>query len=190
VDAPKIPQGDELQDLIRRAAEGDERALPVVRECLRRPGALEAYGDMSRTAQRKLIQRFTGKDLVNREALLARLELLRKELAGPTPTPLERLLAERIVACLLHLEYLDLNYSCQVEKGNMTEMKIHLLYECCLSRAHHRTLAAIRALALVRRLARPVLVNVSAGGGPGHGRGHRIPVALNGRHEGNGTAPP
>jgi hypothetical protein len=79
---------------------------------------------------------------------------------------------------LLHLEYLDLNYSCQVEKGNMTEMKIHLLYEGCINRAHHRTLAAVRRLAPVRRLALPVLVNVSAGGGQGKGRGHRIPVAL------------
>jgi hypothetical protein len=56
VDAPKIPEGDELCDLFRRAAGGDESTLPVVRECLQRPGALEAYGDMGRIAQQKLVK--------------------------------------------------------------------------------------------------------------------------------------
>jgi hypothetical protein len=189
VGTPKIPEGNELRDLLRRAAGGDESTLPAVREYLKRPGALEAYGDMGRIAQQKLIKLFTGKHLVCREAMLARLEQLRKDLAGQSPTPLERLLAERIVACLLHLEYLELNYSVQVEKGNMTEMKIHLLYEGCINRAHNRILAAVRTLALVRRLALPVLVNIPAGGGRRNGHGQHIPVVLNGRHEGNGEAP-
>jgi hypothetical protein len=190
VETPKIPEGDELRDLLRRAAEGDESTLPVVREYLKRPGALEAYGDMGRAAQQTLIKVFTGKHLVNREAMLARLEQLREELAGPDPTPLERLLAERIVACQLHLDYLELNYSLQMEKGDVRDMKTYLLYEGCINRAHHRTLAAVRTLALVRKLALPVLVNVSAGGGQGNGRGPRIPVARNGRHGGNGKSPP
>src|SRR5262249_23157158 len=147
VGTPKIPEGDEMRDLLRRAAEGDESTLPVVRECLKRPGALEAYGDMGRTAQRELIKVFTRHNLVHREALLARSELLREELAGPAPTPLERLLAERIVACLLHLDYLELNYSHQVEQGNLKDMKTYLLYEGCINRAHQRTLAAIKTLA-------------------------------------------
>jgi hypothetical protein len=172
--------------LFRRAAEGDESTLPVVRECLKRPGAQEAYGDMGRIAQQKLVKLFTGKHLVNREAMLARLEQLREELAGPDPTPLERLLAERIVACQLHLDYLELNYSLQVEKGDVTDMKTYLLYEGCLNRAHHRTLAAIRTLALVRRLALPVLVNLPGG----YGRRNGIPFARNGRHEGNGKGSP
>ena len=110
-------------------------------------------------------------------------------MAGPDPTPLEQLLAERIVACQLHLDYLELNYSCQVEKGNMSDMKTYLLYEGCLNRAHHRTLAAVKALALVRKLALPVLVNLFPGGGERNGHGRRIPAALNDRHEGNGKAP-
>src|SRR5947209_3101826 len=114
--APKIPDGDELQDLLRRAGAGDESTLPVVREYLKRPGALEAYGDMGRVAQQTLIEVFTGKKLAHREALLARSQLLREELAGPTPTPLERLLAERIVACQLHLDFLELNYAYQVKQ--------------------------------------------------------------------------
>jgi hypothetical protein len=158
----------------------------VVREYLKRPGALDAYGDMGRIAQHTLIKVFTGKHLVNREAMLARLEQLREELAGPDPTPLERLLAERIVACQLHLDYLELNYSLQVEKGDVRDMKTYLLLEGCINRAHHRTLAAIKTLALVRKLALPVLVNVSAG----NGHRNRIPPTVNGRHESTGKAPP
>jgi len=189
VNTPKIPEEDELRDLLRRAVEGDASTLPVVREYLKRPGALEAYGDLGRAAQQTLIKVFTGKNLLHREALLARCQLLREELAGPDPTPLERLLAERIAACQLHLDYLELNFSCQVEKGNMGDMKTYLLYEGCINRAHHRTLAAIKTLALVRKLALPVLINLSAGDGQRNGHGNRIPVALNGRHEGNGKAP-
>jgi hypothetical protein len=188
VDTPKIPEGDELRDLLRRAAEGDESTLPVVREYLKRPGALEYYSDMGRAAQRTLLKAFTGKDLLHREALLLRYQSLREELAGPTPTPLERLLAERIVACQVHLDYLELNYAAQKEKGNVTDMKTYLLYEGCINRAHQRTLAAVRTLALVRRLALPVLVNIPARGGQRNGRGRHIPVVLNGRHEGNGRA--
>jgi hypothetical protein len=45
-------------------------------------------------------------------------------------------------------------------------------------------------LALVRKLALPVLVNVSARGGQGNGHGERIPFARNGRHGGNGKGSP
>ena len=38
---------------LRRAEDGDESTLPVVREFLKRSGALEAYGDMSRIAQQR-----------------------------------------------------------------------------------------------------------------------------------------
>jgi hypothetical protein len=190
VNTPKIPEGDELRDLLRRAAEGDESTLPVVREYLKRPGALEAYGDMGRAAQQTLIKVFTGKNLVHREAQLARCQLLREELAGPTPTPLERLLAERIVACQLHLDYLELNYADQVKKGDVRDMKTYLLYEGCINRAHHRTLAAVKTLALVRKLALPVLVHLAGGDGRRNGHGARIPFARNGRHGGNGKGPP
>jgi hypothetical protein len=185
-----MPEGDELKDVLRRATEGDESTLPVVREYLKRPGALEAYGDMGRKAQQIFIRVFTGQSLVHGEAMLARLEQLRQELAGPDPTPLERLLAERIVACQLHLDYLELNYAVRVESRDVTDMKTYLLYEGCINRAHHRTLSAVRTLALVRKLALPVLVNIPAGGGQPNGHCNRIPFARNGRHEANGKAPP
>jgi hypothetical protein len=81
VDAPKVPEGDELRDLFRRAAEGDESTLPMVRECLKRPGA---YGDMGRIAQQKLVTLFTGNHLVNREAMLARLLTVAQRSEAPT----------------------------------------------------------------------------------------------------------
>jgi hypothetical protein len=161
----------------------------VVREYLKRPGALEYYSDMGRAAQRMFLKTFTGKNLLYWEALLARYQLLREELAGPTPTPLERLLAERIVACQAHLDYLEWNYADQKEKGHVTDMKTYLLYEGCINRAHNRLLAAVKALALVRKLALPVLVNLFPAGGQRNGHGRRVSVDPNGRHEGNGKTP-
>ena len=46
-------------------------------------------GDLARQAERSLIGKVAGNNLVFKEALLRKLELLRVELAGPTPTPTE-----------------------------------------------------------------------------------------------------
>src|SRR5262249_52739360 len=66
VGTPRIPEGAKLRELLRRAAEGDESTLPVVREYLKRPGALEYYSDMGRAAQRTFLKTFTGKNLLYR----------------------------------------------------------------------------------------------------------------------------
>jgi hypothetical protein len=64
-------------------------------------------GELARLSQSTLIAKFSGKNLAFREALSRKLELLRAELAGPGPTPLERLLVERVVSCWLHLHHLE-----------------------------------------------------------------------------------
>jgi hypothetical protein len=76
-----------------------------------------------------------------REGLRAKMEALRVELAGPSP--LERVLAERIVACWLHLYHLETIY------GDKDRLPLELgsYYQRCLDRAHKRYLSAIKTLA-------------------------------------------
>jgi hypothetical protein len=155
--APK--KGDDLRALIDRAQRGDKTALPAVRELLAVPANVDGMGgDLARQAQLTLIDKFSGKNLLWKETLTRKLDLLRAELSGPTPTPLERLLVERIVACWLHLHHLEIIYA----NKESVSLELGAYYQRCLSAAQKRYLAAIKTLAVVRKLAVPVLqVNIA-----------------------------
>ena len=151
----------ELRKLLARAQQGDELTLPAVREMLKDPKIMNACGDMAHLAEEALIRRFTGKDVAVREATRCKIVAMRAELSGPSPLPLEGLLVERIIACWLHLYQLELVYA--TKESMSLELAAH--YQRCIDRAHKRYLTAIKTLAVVRRLAVPVLVqqvNVAA----------------------------
>jgi hypothetical protein len=150
---------EEWRALIDRAQEGDQTTLPALRKMLQAPNAVDAMGgDLARQTQLTLIHKFSGKNLLLRESLTRKLELLRGELAGPNPTPLERLLVERIVACWLHLHHLEHIYA---QTGSMS-LELASYYQRSITSAQKRYLAAIKTLAVVRKLAVPVLqVNIA-----------------------------
>src|SRR5262245_37801866 len=107
-----LPKHEELLALTDRAQKGDKTVLPALREVLKDPDAVDLLGgDLARQAQLTLIDKFSGKNLMFKEALQRKLDLLKGELAGPNPTPLERLLVERVVACWLHLYHLEITYA-------------------------------------------------------------------------------
>jgi hypothetical protein len=152
-------RGDELLALARRAEGGDRTALPALRERRadpRTPGLLG--GDLARLAQLTRIDKFSGTNRLVREALARKLDLLRAELSGPAPTPLEGLLVERVMACWLHLHHLEVTYA--LMEGRSLGPRAY--YRRSLSAARRRYPAAAKALALVRKLAVPALqVNIA-----------------------------
>jgi hypothetical protein len=153
-----LTKRDELTDLLIRAEEGDTTVLPQLEKVLNDPRTVEVAGDLARHAQRILVDKFSGKNLLFKESLPRKLELMRAELAGPNPTPLERLLAEQIVSCWLHLHHLETVY---VSKESMT-LELGSYLQRILSATQKRYLAAIKTLAVVRKLAVPVLqVNIA-----------------------------
>jgi hypothetical protein len=87
-------------------------------------------------------------------------ESLERDLAGPHPTPLEQLLADRAVACWLQMQYADASYA----QARDVSIK-HLEY---LGRrqtqAHRRFLTALGALATVRKLLPTPIPAPSQGG--------------------------
>lgn len=144
----------------KRAQSGDTSTLPALRKLLERPEFVGAFGgDLAEQAEQSLIRAAAGDDLAFKEALVRKLGLMRAELAGPTPTPIERLLVERIVACWLQVQDADVRYAqgqktCTFAQGEYQQRR--------QDRAHKRYLSAIRTLALVRKLALPVLqVNIA-----------------------------
>jgi hypothetical protein len=167
---PGVPTtGEEIREFLKHASSGDASTLPMLRQLLQDPGVVERCGgDLARQAELGFIHAITGDNLAWRESILRKMELLRAELAGPNPTPVERLLVERIVACWLQVQDADIRYS-QAKDLTLAGSEYH---QRRMDRAHRRYLAAVRTLALVRKLALPVLqVNIArkqlnvAGGG-------------------------
>jgi hypothetical protein len=91
---------DELRSLLESARRGEAAAVPALRAALDQcPQVWEKYGDLAGHALGSWIELISGPDLALAEALGRTAVALKAELAGPAPTPLERLLAERVVAC-------------------------------------------------------------------------------------------
>ncbi len=150
---------EELAALLRRAEKGDQTTLPALRKLLEAPSMVDALGgDLARQAQLTLVHKFSEQNLMFREALLRKMDLLRAELAGSNPPALERLLVERVVTCWLHLHHLEHLYAQRDSMG----MELATYYQRSMTSAQKRYLAAIKTLALVRKLAVPVLqVNIA-----------------------------
>jgi hypothetical protein len=161
----RIASLEERRDVLRRAAKGDKSALPAVREYLdvRGPGYLEIL-NLARISVRTQIKRIVGEeDLFAYEVLRRKAGALREEVAGPDPSPLERLLAERVVMCWLQLHYAEQKYAEMaledVPVVNWTQEGWH---QKRISRLQSRYLAAIKGLAQVRKLLKPSMqINVA-----------------------------
>jgi hypothetical protein len=149
----------ELRKLLDLAQKGDEKTLPAIHEMLKTPRWIEACGNLAKHAEDILIRKFAPKDLAVSVGLRRKLEVMQDELAGPAPTPLERLLAERIAACWLHVYHLETIYAGK----DSISLELGGYYQKSIDRAHLRYLSAIKTLATVRKLALPVLqVNIAS----------------------------
>jgi hypothetical protein len=160
---------DNLQKLAERAEKGDSTAMPALREMMQKvPAVVDLLGgNLAQQAEASFVRAAAGENLAFKEALTRKLQHLRDELAGPNPTPLERLLVERVVACWLQVQ--DADVRCAQAKEPSIRWAEYLQRR--MTHAHKRYLSAVKALAVVRKLAVPVLqvniarkqVNVAAG---------------------------
>jgi hypothetical protein len=85
------------------------------------------------------------------DPLRAEFASVRRELTGPDPSPLERLLADRTAVCWIDCVIIS---SRSAVESDPFLIKLH-------DRAYHRFLTAAQALAKVRRLAVPIRVQVA-----------------------------
>ena len=161
----------ELRALSKRAEAGDKEARKKLRQMVRASSG-EVIGrasDFGRRAGRTLARAASGGDALMEEALCAKLDLMRAEIAGDDPTPLEVLLTERVVALWMFTSLLETLLATQYRKnvgdGRERLSPSYLIQQSrILESATRRYLAAIRELARVRKLqARtpPVRVNIS-----------------------------
>ncbi len=155
-----VPTSHEgIRDLVTRAANGDLSTAPIVRKMLEKPGVIEMFGgNLASRAQTAFVNAIAGKDIVCREAIHAKLANLRKDLLGDNPTPIEILLVERVAACWLQVQDADLQ-SALAKEPSFRQADFN---QRRMDAANRRYLAALKALALVRKLAVPaVQINVA-----------------------------
>jgi hypothetical protein len=139
----------ELREVFDRARRGDLEALPRLRELLEdRPELWQSYGDVARHALSSWIKLIAGDNLALEESTGRKADSMRAEVAGPAPSPLELLLADRVVATWLQLAHAEV----MLAQARDASLKLLIFAEKRLDGAARRHLTAIGALATLRRL--------------------------------------
>jgi hypothetical protein len=160
---PDISTDEGLREVLDRAAKGEEATRPLVLKLLERreqsDGVLmRVYGDVYGHAKDAILKSAVGRDIALQETLRRKIDTVRDDLAGPNPTPLERILCERVALCWFDAHELDRRFSDQTDMS----FKAAEYRENRRDRANKRFLAACRTLAAVRKLALPAIqVNVA-----------------------------
>jgi hypothetical protein len=146
----------DVMDFVRRAERGDEAAMPVLRKALDADAGgvlVEAAGNLAAQVEGTLIRNAAGKNLLFKEATERKMAQVRRDVAGENPTPLERLLADRVALCWLALHDAEIRFA---QSKDLT-IKQADFWQKRIDCAHRRYLSAIKTLATVRKLAVPAL---------------------------------
>jgi hypothetical protein len=114
---------------------------------------LESFGSSAEWLKRTIVRRAAGENVASQEAIVRVIESVRSELAGPDPTPMERLLAERAALCWMLVSWYE-NSAHNCDRMSIAQANHHQLK---IDRAHSRFLSAVRTLVQVRKLALPTL---------------------------------
>ena len=147
-----------LRALSEKAENGDKEARKELRRALREsaPEVISRASDIGRRGHWALIKTVAANDPLTEEALFARLDLIRAEVSGPQPSPLEVLLTERICSLWLLIEVLEMLVSAQLSAELPPEQRSPMSYLQHVFKwqesASRRYLAALKTLAQVRKL--------------------------------------
>ncbi len=151
----------------------DTSVLPALKKLMDDdPAFWHEFGDMAVILTENLIAGMSGDNLLAREAMTRSADESVRELAGENPTPLERLLARRIVIDGLYLHKVENQEWNAAQQGSRYTHDVESSQRR-IARAHKRYLHAIKTLAQVRKLLGPTVqvniaqqqVNVATGGG-------------------------
>ncbi len=156
--AELIEDKKKFMALIDRAQDGDEEALPALRKVLDEEPRIARVVDLARDVERSIVKRMSGDDVFAQEAIPRNLKTMRREIAGENPSPIERLLAERITVCWLELQYFQAIYAQNLDKLTITQSDYH---QRRIDKAHRRYLSSIKALAQIRKMGPAVQINIA-----------------------------
>jgi hypothetical protein len=148
-----------LHELTKKAQKGNKKVIPEIREILdRNPDLAWHLTNLGKTAERLLIDKLTKEKDLAGEIMEHQLESMRQEVAGENASPLERLLAERVVVTWLQVQLFEALYFANL--GNLTINQANY-HQKRLDRVHRHHLSAIRTLAQIRKLGPAVQINIA-----------------------------
>jgi hypothetical protein len=142
--------GDVTFDLLKRARDGDPSTRKEIRAFLERDGDLFAEFEMGHLTDVKLSRLGRDDNVIVQEVSLRELRRTAEELAGPNPTPLERMLAHRVAVCQLSVHHAE--YRLASQSGKEVTLNYMEYLERRVDSAHRRLLQAAKMLATVRKL--------------------------------------
>jgi len=150
-----------LNELVKKADKGNIEGLPEIRKILKEsPELAWRIMDYGKLAEWHFVERLTqDKDLGSKELLKRQLAAMREEIAGENPSPLERLLAERVVATWLQIQLFEGLYATSMYKSMSVNQGSY--QQKRLDRAHRNHLSAIRTLAQIRKVGPAVQINIA-----------------------------
>jgi hypothetical protein len=147
---------ERVQGLVDRAVKGDRTVLPELGQMLdRHPEMWQACGDLAVQAAEAWLKMTAGDDLLVLESARRKSKELLEQVAGENPSRLERLLAERVAATWLQVNYADMVYAHNNRPGTSLALMRSLMERQESAQRSH--LAAVKQLALVRKLLKPAL---------------------------------
>jgi hypothetical protein len=154
---------DSLKSLVQQAQQGDTTILPLIRTLLDQvPELWENSHVLAHQVEKAWTSALSGHDLMSKEIIAREVEGLRSQLLGTHPTPLEKLLVDRICICWLAVQHSEFHAA---RRFNERAVVLTPSEEHRLDKVHHRFLSAIRELARVRKLLQPTTtfqVNIGA----------------------------
>ena len=154
--------GELPPDTRAKAAKGDKAAAPeVVAFIDGNPAAALLWGDLGRRVLQRWIESYAGDCLATRRAVWRVASDLRAGLAGPNPSFLDLLVAERVVLGWVFLHWCEAQYARRLDKLTYPEADFH---HKRVEMAHRTLMAACRTLAKVKKAKLPdvlALVNVN-----------------------------
>ena len=140
--------------MLQRARQGNQDVLPEVRAWLERSGVWRQFGDLGHQAREAWLRLIARNDLVLRESLLRKLNDLLAELTPVEPTPIERLVIDRVLANWLRLHFAELAATQAMNRPKLAEF-----WDKRQSHAECAYLASLGALTTMRKFLSAVTVS-------------------------------
>ena len=154
------PDVKQAVDLIKRAQRGDRDAVPGLCDFLdHHPHGGELVASIG-DIEGRVLGRLAGGECESEPNLSApeiwkrKAAVMVQEITGDRSTPLERLVARRVVFCWFRL------YAAESIADDPKTIAGRTHADRIIDHCHKRFLSAVRALAVVRRLALPTMTNI------------------------------
>jgi hypothetical protein len=135
-----------LSRLVDEANAGSKPALAHLRRMLdEHPEIWRTIGNLATHAERTWISLVANDDHLVIESLTRQVDQMRADLAGPHPTPTERLLIDQVVVCWLSQQHAEM---CAAQSGGSVQQARFRVQR--LDTAGRQYLSSIRLLTLLR----------------------------------------